>query len=250
MKIITIGNIKGGVGKTTTVLNLAAEFAKQGYKTLVIDGDSQADTTNIVDLGEFDTVLYDVYKDKKTGFDDAIYEVREKLYIVPNNIRANKLEMELATRMNRESILKSKRDTIPDLFDIVLVDTSPFLGITTQNCLALADYYLCVVDNSSSALNGFSLMREVVQELKDTGINTNLKLLGILRNRFDRRTSFSKQFNEVLEDAVPEHLFNTIVYDSIKYKEASALHETIQTYSVKHSKVYAELIEEIKERID
>ncbi len=250
MKIITIGNIKGGVGKTTTVLNVASELARQGYKTLIIDGDSQSDTTNILDIGEFDTGLYEVYKDKHTGFDDAIYEVKENLYIVPNNIRSNKLEMELATRMNRESILKAKLETMPDLFDFCIVDTSPFLGLTTQNCLAIADYYICVLDNSSSALSGFSLMREVVQELKDVGINKDLKLLGVLRNRFDKRTNYSKSFNSVLEEAIPEHLFKVIIPDAVKYKEAAAMHQAIQGYSMPHAKVYTDLVDEIKERIE
>lgn len=250
MKIITVSNIKGGVGKTSTVINLSAEMAQQGHKVLIIDNDVQANTTDILNIGEVETTIYDVYKDKKFGFSDVIYEVNNNLYIVPNSITGAKLEMELYSRMNRESILKSKIGTIPSVFDYVIIDNSPFLGVATQNALAMSDYYICVVDNSSSALQGFNMLRDVVQELKDTGVNSDLKCLGILRNRFDKRTTFTKDFNSVLEDAFGERLLKTIVPDAVKYKEAAAMHQSIQDYNKQAAKVYEELYEEIKGRIE
>ena len=250
MKIITVSNIKGGVGKTSTVINLSSEMAQQGHKVLIIDNDVQANTTDILNIGEVETTIYDVYKDKKIGFSDVIYEVNDNLYIVPNSITGAKLEMELYSRMNRESILKSKISTIPSVFDYVIIDNSPFLGVATQNALAMSDYYICVVDNSSSALQGFNMLRDVVQELKDTGVNSDLKCLGILRNRFDKRTTFTKDFNSVLEDAFGERLLNTIVPDGVKYKEAAAMHQSIQDYNKQAAKVYEELYKEIKGRIE
>lgn len=250
MKIITISNIKGGVGKTSTVINLAAEMAKQGHKVLVIDNDTQSNLTDILNIGEVESTIYDIYKDKKLGFDDVIYEVNENLYIVPNNITGSKLEMELYPRMNRESILKSKVDTIPNIFDYVIVDCSPFLGIATINALAMSHYFICVIDNSSSALQGFNMLRDVVKELKDTGVNSDLRLLGVLKNRFDKRSNFTKQFNEVLEEVLAERLFKTTIPDSVKFKEAAAMHMSIQEYNKQVAKVYEELYEEIKERIE
>ena len=250
MQIIAVSNIKGGVGKTQTVINLASEMAKQGNKVLIIDNDTQANTTDILNIGEVESTIYDVYKDKNTGLSDVIYEVSDNLYIIPNNIENSKLEMELYPRMNRESILKSKKDTIPNVFDYVIIDCSPFLGITTINAMAMSDYYICVVDNSSCALTGFNMLRDVVNELKDTGVNSDLKLLGVLRSRFDRRSNFTKQFTEVLEEVLAERLFNTIIPDSVKYKEAAAVHQCIQDYHKQSAKVYTELYEEIKERIE
>lgn len=249
MKVISVANIKGGVGKTATVINLAAEMATQGNKILIIDNDTQANATEILNVGEVDETIYEVYKDKKFGFSDVIYELSNNLYIVPNSIMGAKLEMELYPRMNRESILKSKIQTIPDLFDYVLIDCSPFLGIATINALAMSTDYICVVDNSSSALQGFNLLRDTVQELNDTGVNSNIQLLGILRNRFDKRTTFTKDFNSVLEEAFSERLFKTIIPDSVKFKEAAAMHQSITEYNKQVAKVYEDLYEEIKERI-
>lgn len=250
MKIISVVNIKGGVGKTATVINLAAEIAQQGNRVLIIDNDTQANTTDILNVGDVDSTVYDVYKDKKVGFDDVIYEVRDNLYIVPNDISGAKLEMELYPRMNRESILRSKRETIPNVFDYVIIDCSPFLGISTINALAMSDYYICVVDNSSSALKGFNLLRDTVQELQDAGVNSDIQLLGILRNRFDRRTIFTKDFNSVLEEVFAEKLFTTTIPDSVKFKEAAAMNQSIQEYHKQTSKVYSELYNEVIERIE
>ena len=210
----------------------------------------QANTTDILNIGKVETTIYDVYKDKKLGFSDVIYEINDNLYIVPNSITGAKLEMELYSCMNRESILKSKIDTIPSVCEYVIIDNSPFLVVATQNALAMSDYYICVVDNSSSVLQGFNMLRDVVQELNDTGVNSDLKCLGILRNRFDKRTTFTKDFNSVLEDVFGEELLNAIVLDSVKYKEAAAMHQSIQDYNKQSAKVYEELYKEIKGRIE
>lgn len=250
MKIITVANIKGGVGKTSTVINLAAEIAQQGLNVLIIDNDTQSNVTEILSVRDPENTIYEIYKDKKVGFDEVIYEVSDNLYVVPNSISNSKLEMELYNRMNREAILKSKKNTLPKVFDYVLIDCSPFLGIATINALAMSQYYICVVDNSSSALQGFKMLKEVVKDLKDTGINEELKLLGVLRNRFDKRTTFTKDFNSVLEELLAERLFRTIIPDSVKFKEAAAMHTTIQEYNKAFAKSYNELYQEVKERVE
>lgn len=249
MKIIAISNIKGGVGKTSTVLSLAGELAKQGHKTLIIDNDAQSNVTQILNIGEVDTTLYDIYKDKKTGFNEAIYEVKDNLYIIPNNIEAAKLDIELATRMNREGVLKAKLHTIPSVFEFVIIDNSPFLGVATQAALCMSTHYLCVVDNSASSLQGYNMLHGIVDEIKESAMNEELKLLGILRNRFDKRSNFTKDFNVVLEKAFGEDLFKTIIPDSIKYKEATAMHKFIQDYNKNAAEVYTDLYKEIIERI-
>lgn len=250
MKIITVSNIKGGVGKTTTVINLAAELALKGYKTLIIDNDVQSNATEILNVGEVDSTIYDVYKDKKIGFDDVIYEVSNNLYIIPNSIHSAKLEMELYPKMNRESIFKFKKDSIPSIFDFVIIDNSPFLGVATQNALAVSDYYICVVDNSISALQGVKLLQDTVEELKETGVNSDIQLLGVLRNRFDKRTRFTTQLNEVLEEAFGKSIFDTIIFDSVKFKEAATMHQSLQQYNKKSASVYEDLYKEIIQRME
>ena len=135
MKIVSITNIKVGVGKTLTTINLAGQLAKEGKKVLIIDNDPQSNVTQILNIKEADMTLYDVYADKKVGFGDCIYEVEENLYVVPNRIGSAKLEMDLASRMNRESILKNKLQTLPGVFDYFFVDISTFLGMLTQTYL-------------------------------------------------------------------------------------------------------------------
>ncbi len=248
MKIISLANIKGGVGKTSVSISLAAELAKQGYKTLLIDNDAQSNITQILNVGEIDTTLYDIYKDRTIGFDDAIYEVKESLYLIPNTIKAAKLDLELASRMNKECVLKAKLHTIPSVMDYVIIDNSPFLGISTQAALVMSDYYICVVDNSSSSLQGYRMLAETVTEVHEAGLS-KVELLGVLRNRFDRRSNFTKDFNSVLEELFEDKLFKTIIPDSIKYKEVSAVHETIQDYDKKAASFYEELYKEVTERI-
>ena len=133
--------------------------------------------------------------------------------------------MDLASRMNRESILKNKLQTLPGVFDYVFVDNSPFLGILTQNSLVISDYYLAVVDNSSSSLQGLNMLNQVVEDIRDNGLNEKLDLVGILRSRFDKSTRFTKDFNTVLESKFSKEVFGTIIYNSVKYKEAAAMHK-------------------------
>lgn len=251
MKIISVGNIKGGTGKTTTSINVAAELAKQGYKTLLIDNDAQCNITQILLHDECPEVtLYDVYSDKQIGLDDCIYELDKNFYMIPNSIKSCKLEMELYNRMNRERVLELKKNTIPDIFDFVIIDNSPFLGLIFQNALTLSDYYIPVIDNSSSSLQGLNMINDIVNELVEEGLNSKIQLLGVLRNRFDKQTSFTKDFNEVLETTLTTKIFNTIIYNSIKYKECLALHQPIQKHNKELAKPYYYLINEIIERIE
>lgn len=249
MKVISIANIKGGVGKTLTTINLAGQLSQNGYKVLIIDNDSQSNVTQILNIEDPEITLYDIYSDKKIGIDDCIYEVSENLYVVPNSICSSKLELNLASKMNRESILKMKFNTIPKVFDFVLIDNSPFLGILTQNALVISHYLLAVVDNSSSSLQGLNMLNEVKQEIEDAGLNENIIMLGILRNRLDKNTRFTKDFNEVLKINFKDSIFDTIIYNSVKYKEASAMHKTIQEYDKKYAEPYKELVKEIEKKL-
>lgn len=251
MKIISICNVKGGVGKTTVSINLAGELAQQGYKTLIIDNDAQSNVTQIfsIQLEKTDLSLYDVYTDKKVGFEDCIYQHSDNLYIVPNIIRSSKLDFELNQRIGREGILKSKIATIPDIFDYVIIDNSPHLGITFQNSLSMSDYYIAVIDNSTSSLQALNMLDELIEEMNEIGVTSQLRELGIIRSKFDKTTSFTKQFNEVVEESFKDKLFENIIYNSVKYKEAVAMHLTIQEYNKKASETFKKLIDEIKERM-
>lgn len=247
--IITLINVKGGVGKTTTTINIAGAMAKLKRKVLILDNDSQSNISQILNINS-QYNMYDLYTNSKVSFNDCISKYNKYIYVIPNTINSAILENELYSKRNKESILKDKYDKFNDNnFDYVLIDNSPFLGITVQNSLVVSNYYIEIIDNSTSALQGLNMVNKVVNDLRENGLINELKLLGILRNRFKKRTLFNRQLNEVLQEELKDKLFNTIIYDSVKYKEAVALHKTIQDYNMTYSKPYKDLYYELISKI-
>ncbi len=247
--IITLLNVKGGVGKTTSTINLAGAMSKLKRKVLILDNDSQSNITQILNINS-QYNMYDLYTNPKVTFNDCISIYNEYIYVISNTIDSAILENELYNKRNRESILKNKFAQFDNDFDYILIDNSPFLGITVQNSLVMSNYYIEIIDNSTSALQGLNMVDKVVNNLKENGLIDDLKLLGILRNRFKKRTLFNKQFNEVLQEELKAKLFDTIIYDSVKYKESVALHKTIQEYNMTYGKPFNDLYYELLYRID
>lgn len=246
--VISIINVKGGVGKTTTCANLAGQFAKQGHKVLLIDNDSQSNLSQILNVkGQYN--LYDLYSNSKVNFEDCIVTYNEWIDLIPNVIESAVLESELHNRATRKTILKNKFEKFKNNYDIVIIDNSPFLGLCTTNAMVMSNYYIEVIDNSTSALEGLNLVNNLVNNIKETRINKEIKLLGILRNNFDKKTIFSKQINEVITEELNNDVFKTIIYNSVKYKEAVASNLTIQDYNKKYSEFYKDLYYEIIKRM-
>lgn len=248
MKIISVTNIKGGTGKTTTAINLSGEISTRGLNVLLIDNDPQSNVSKSFEYTNKYTI-YDLYTNKKITFEDCIVQINENAWIIPNDIKSAALESELASRGNRENILKNKIHTLKTQFDYIIIDNNPFVSILLKNALTLSDYYLEVIDNSLDAIEGLHMVQKAVQDIIDDGLNDNLKSIGILRSRFDKVTSFSKQFSEIMQAKYADTLFDAIVYDSVKYKEARAMKKFIQDYSKEHAEVYKNIFDEILARL-
>lgn len=246
--IISVINVKGGTGKTTTTINLAGQFADNQHKVLLIDNDSQSNLSQILNVSN-EYNLYDLYSNSKVKFEDCIVKYNDYIDVIPNTIESAVLENELHNKMTRETILKSKWNKFKNDYDVVLIDNSPFLGLCTTNSMTMSDYYLTVIDNSTSSLQGLNMVNKLVNDIKENGTNEHLRLLGILRNNFDKKTLFSRQLNEVVIDELKADVFETIIYNSVKYKEASAMNQTIQQYSNKYAEPYKKLIYEIMKRM-
>lgn len=247
-QVISLVNIKGGVGKTQCTINLAGEMSKMGRKILILDNDCQSSLTQILNIsGKY--TMYDLYNNPRIWFEDCVIEYNKNICVIPNTIESAMLEKELNQKKIKETILKKKYDAFNNNFDFVLIDNSPYLGITVENSLCVSSYYIEVIDNSLSALQGLKMIDTVVNNLKNYELAKDLKLLGILRNRFEKRTIFSKQFKTVTDNKLGDKLFETIIYDSVKFKEAAAMHKTIQEYNKKCAEPFKQLYYEIFNKI-
>lgn len=248
--VISIINVKGGVGKTQCSINIAGQFAKQGYKVLLMDNDSQGNLSQILNIDAKYT-MYEIYTDNKISISDCIQEYNSSIDVIPNTIESAILESKLHNKLTRETILRRKFESFrnDNKYDFVLIDNSPFLGLMTINSLSMSDYYLEVIDNSTSSLQGLKMVSNLIDDLISTGVNYDIKKLGILRNRFEKRSIFSKQFKEVTNKLLKDEIFETIIYDTVKFKEAAAKHLTIQEYDKKTAESFKNLHYEILSRI-
>ena len=236
-KIITVANQKGGVGKTTTSVNLGIGLARHNKKVLLIDSDAQGSLT--ASLGWRDTdkipvtlatiinkILQEISVDKKEG----ILQHKEGVYVLPGNVELSAVEMSLVTAMSRETILKQYIDSIRQEYDYIIIDTCPSLGMLTINALAAADRVIIPVTPKYLDVKGLELLLKTVAKV-NRQINPNLKIEGILITMADTRTTYSKDIITLLEDTYKEKIkiFSNIIPLSVRASEISV--EGISIYS-------------------
>lgn len=248
MKVVSIFNQKGGVGKTTTNINLAAYIALRGHKVLVIDIDPQGNTSSGFGINKenltnttYELLLTDV------AIKDVIISVEqiENLDIVPSNMDLAGADLELGGMENRESILKRKIEEIRDLYDYLIIDCPPSLGLLTINALTASDTVFIPMQCEYYALEGISQLIKTIQKVKK-GLNKNLEIEGVVLTMFDSRRNLQLQVAEELKSYFGELVYENSIPRNIRLAEAPSFGLPIALYDpkAKGAEAYSDLADE------
>jgi chromosome partitioning protein len=250
--IVTVANQKGGVGKTTTTINLAAAVAHKGFKTLLIDLDPQANSTmSYIDPRSVTRSMFDVLVSEEVPFRDVIVQAPvPNLWIAPSRISLAKLESKLIGELDGPFRLKDKiKDSVAE-FDYIFIDTPPTLGMITVNALVASSHVLVPIQSSYFALEGTDDLLETIEKIKARP-NPNLQLLGVVITMHDKRTTLAKDIHDQIGQVFGDRLFNTVITKSIRLEESPAYKESIFTFAPRSSGAmeYYSLSEEILSRV-
>jgi chromosome partitioning protein len=255
-KIITVANQKGGIGKTTTCVNLGIGLARQNKKVLLIDSDAQGSLTASLGWRDTDklpvtlaTVMNKILQDVPvTDNREGILKHGEGVYLLPGNIELSAVEMSLVTAMSRETILKQYIGAIKQEYDYIIIDTCPSLGMLTINALAAADSLIIPVTPKYLDVKGLELLLKTVAKI-NRQINSNLTIEGILITMADIRTNYSRDIITLLEDTYKEKIkiFNNIIPLSVRASEISVEGVSIYAYDPngKVASAYEEFTREV-----
>jgi chromosome partitioning protein len=250
-KIIAIANQKGGVGKTTSAINLAASLAVLEYKTLLIDADPQANSTSGVgyDPRNVKMGIYECLMDETTIKKAILKTDTPNLSLIASDIDLVGAELELVDQPNRNQKLKSVLSKVKDEFDFIIIDCSPSLGLVTLNGLTAADSIIIPVQCEYFALEGMGKLLHTIK-LVQTEMNENLEIEGILLTMYDVRLRLSNQVVEEVKSHFQDMVFNTVIHRNTKLAEAPSYGKTIIMYDAvgKGSVNYLNLAREILQK--
>ena len=233
-KVIAIANQKGGVGKTTTAINLAASLAVLEKKVLIIDADPQANTTSGLNFSpdnDQERTLYEVMVDQIDIRNTLIQTEIANLHMIPSHINLVGAEIQLVDASDRESRIKNALAAIKDDYDFIIIDCSPSLGLITINCLTAADSVIIPVQPEFFALEGLGKLLQTIRLVQERP-NPDLTIEGFLVTMFDGRTKVHNQVLNELREHFKEMVFDTIIQRNIRLSEAPSHGKPIILYDV------------------
>lgn len=253
-RIIAMCNQKGGVGKTTTTINLGASLAELGRRVLIVDFDPQgaASVGLGINANELDLTVYNLLMDRSADITEIIRPTSiENLDVLPANIDLSAAEVQLVGEVARESVLARVLRPVLDDYDVVLVDCQPSLGLLTVNALTAAHGVLIPLECEFFALRGVALLIETIEKVRDR-LNPRLEIDGIVATMYDARTLHAREVVERVHEAFGDNLLHTVISRTVKFPDASVAAEPITKYAPSHAgaQAYRQLARELIARGD
>ncbi|MDK7143844.1 MULTISPECIES: ParA family protein [Actinomycetaceae] len=253
-RVIAMCNQKGGVGKTTTTINLAAALAEYGRRVLIVDFDPQGAASAGLGINsqDLDFTIYNLLMSSKVSIRDAIEHTKiENLDLVPANIDLSAAEVQLVNEVAREQALTRALRPVIDEYDVILIDCQPSLGLLTVNALTAAHGVMVPLEAEFFALRGVALLIDTIDMVHDR-LNPRLKIDGILVTMVDLRTLHAREVLERLQEAFGDKVYDTIIRRTVKFPDASVATEPITTYAPSHkgAQAYRRLAREVISRGD